>query len=126
MKSKFAVSMLVALVLVLSVTGMVMAAGPDPNYGDGAQAGYAGQGAALYGTFVDADGDQVCDNFALRTPAQDGNGNRWNAGQGPGMGNGTPGANFVDENGDGICDVCLSDGTHLQDGLGLQARSGGR
>ena len=126
MKRRFAVGTLLALVLVLGITVVAMAAGPGPNTGNVAAAGMAGQGAALHGTFVDGDGDGVCDNYAIRTPAQDGSGNRWGRGQGQHAGMGTPGANFVDEDGDGVCDNCLGDGTQPQDGTGQQMGRSGR
>ena len=122
MKRRFAVGTLLALVLVLGITVAAMAAGPGSNSGNTAGAGMAGQGAALHGTFVDADGDGVCDDYANRTPAQDGTGNRWNRGQGQQAG----GANFIDEDGDGVCDNCLGDGTQPRDGTGQQMGRGGR
>ena len=119
MKTKFAVGLLVAIVLVLGISAAAMAAGPGPNYSDGV-AGYAGQGAGLSDTYVDADGNGICDNFEVRVPAQDGRGAP------AGIGYGTPGANFVDADGDGVCDNCLNGGTQPQDGTGLQVRQGGR
>ncbi len=98
-----------ALVLVLGVTVMAMAAGPGPNAFDGAQAGMAGQGAAIHGDFVNIDGDEVCENYATREPAEDGTGNRWGGGQGQQAATGMMSANFVNEDGDGVCDTCLED-----------------
>ena len=126
MKRKFAIGTMLALVLVLGVTVMAMAAGPGPNAIDGAQAGMAGQGAAIHGDFVDVDGDEVCDNYATREPAEDGTGNRWGGGQGQQAGMGTQGSSFVDENGDGVCDNCPEDGSHPQNGTGQQTHRGGR
>jgi hypothetical protein len=120
MKRRFAIGLLVALVLVVGISAMAMAAGPGPAYGNGGAAGYAGQGALISESFVDADGDGVCDNYVDRVPLQDGTGNQW------GAGTGTPGANFVDANGDGLCDNCLNGGTQPQDGTGMQMRQGGR
>ena len=127
MKRRFAIGTLLALVLVLGITVAAMAAGPGPKTGDGAQAGYAGQGAAIHGTFVDENPkDGECDNYATREPAEDGTGNRWGSGQGQQAGMGTPGANFVDADGDGECDNCQGDGTHPQNGAGQQTHRGGR
>jgi hypothetical protein len=85
---------------------MVVAAGPGPAYGNRDTAGYAGRDAVVSESFVDADGNGICDNYEVRVSLQDGTG--------------TPGANFVDADGDGVCDNCLNDGTHPQDGTGLQ------
>ena len=62
MKRSFTFSTLLALALLLGITVTAMAAGPGPNAGNAAVPGTAGQGAALNGTFVDADGDGECDN----------------------------------------------------------------
>lgn len=104
MKHKFAIGTILALVLVLGMTVALMAAGPGPDQGHGAQAGYAGQGAALHGEFLDLDGDEVCDNYATRESAQNSTGNRWGYGQGRQAGNRGAGPNFVDQDGDGVCD----------------------
>ncbi|HNS67386.1 MAG: hypothetical protein KBI09_01755 [Mesotoga sp.] len=65
--------------------------------------------------FVDENGDGICDSYALRPQPQDGTGKRWAAGRINGgfkgnrvanRGTGLAGQeNFVDENGDGICDL---------------------
>ena len=126
MKRKFAIGTVLALVLVLGVTVTAMAAGPGPNYGDDVQAGYAGQGAAIHDSFVDGDLDGECDNYVLRTQFQDGTGNHWSGIQSQQVGQGTPGANFVDDDGDGVCESCLGDGTQFQDGASQQMRRSGR
>lgn len=132
MKRRFALGTLMALVFVLGVTVAAMAAGPGPN---GAGTGNAGQGAAIHGTFVDENGDGVCDTYLDRTPAQDGTGNRWGGQSAAGQqgigrqavrgGQGAAGANFVDADGDGVCDNCLNGGVPALDGTGSQMRRGG-
>jgi hypothetical protein len=139
MKRKFALGTVMALVFVLGVTVAAMAAGPGPN-GAGAGVGNAGQGAAIHGTFVDENGDGVCDTYLDRTPAQDGTGSQWGgqgaAGQqgigrqgvgrqGAMGGQGAAGTNFVDADGDGVCDNCLNGGVPAQDGTGSPMRRGG-
>ena len=118
MKRRLTFSTLLALVLVLGVTVTAMAAGPGPNAVDIATPGTAGQGAALYGEFVDEDGDDACDNYIARTPAENGTGNRWSATQT------TPGGNFIDEDGDGVCDICGETVPQFQNNLGQQMRRG--
>lgn len=139
MKRKFALGTVMALVFVLGVAMAAMAAGPGPN-GTAAGAGSAGQGAAIHGTFVDENGDGVCDTYLDRTPAQDGTGYRWGGQDAAGQqssgrqgvgrqaargGQGAAGANFVDADGDGVCDDCLGDGVPALDGTGSQMRRGG-
>lgn len=120
MKRSFAFGTLLALVLILSITATAMAAGPGPNSAAIAQPGTAGQGAALYGTFVDVDGNGICDTYETREPALDGSGNQWGGGQA------TPGANFVDNDGDGVCDNCDGTGIPVQDGSGRDQAPRGR
>jgi hypothetical protein len=62
----------------------------------------------------------IISTIEVQVPMQDGTGSRWDAGAR------TPGANFVDADGDGVCDNCLNGGTHPQDGTGLQMGRGGR
>lgn len=49
-----------------------MAAGPGPHNPDAG----TGIGAGIHGTFVDADGDGVCDTYADRVPALDSTGSQ--------------------------------------------------
>ena len=119
MKRNFAFGTLLALILVLSISASAMAAGPGPNAAALAEPG-TGQGAALYGVFVDADGNGICDSYETRIPLLDGSGNQWGGGQA------TPGANFVDADGDGVCDNCAGDGVPALDGSGRQQAPRGR
>lgn len=66
-------------------------------------------------SFVDADGDGVCDNYSATsgTRPQDGTGRQ--------NGNGNQsGSRFVDADGDGVCDNCTMNGACPQDGTGRQ------
>ncbi len=110
MKRKLVISTLLALVLMVGLTVAAMAAGPGSNARsmNSPTVGYAGQGIAIHGTFVDQNVDGTCDNYAVRTPAQDGTGMQWGAGNQAGSGAGY-----------GV-------GTQPQDGTGLQVRRGGR
>ena len=121
MTRKFAIGMMLALMMVLSVSVTAMAAGPGPNSAAPAAGGVAGQAAAPYGTFVDEDGDGACDSFIDRVPAMDGAGSQW--GVGGQADTVSPGVNWVDEDGDNVCDQC---GSSPQDGTGNQYRKGGR
>lgn len=62
-------------------------------------------------SFIDEDGDGVCDTC----------GNVPGTGMGNQHGNGTMGSNFVDEDGDGVCDIC---GSVPGTGMGSQSGSG--
>ncbi len=132
MKRKLSISTLLALVLVLVLSMTAMAAGPGPN-ADNANQG-SGYGNGMNGSYVDADGDNVCDNYASRLQPQDGTGSRWGAMQGrqagqhfngrqmPMGGNG----NFIDEDGDGVCDLGPEGCPNFQDGTQQMRRGGQR
>lgn len=122
MSRKLSISFLMALLLVMAISVAAMAAGPGPQNPDAG----TGIGAGIYGEFVDADGDGVCDTFADRIPAQDGTGSQWGAQNGGQYAQQGTGVNFVDEDGDGVCDNCLNGGVPTQDGTGSQMRRGGR
>ena len=126
MKRRFVLGTLLALVLVIGFAVAAMAADPGPNYGNGPQMDRTGEGAAQHGDFVDADADGACDNFALRTPAQDGDGNQWGRGQARHGARGVQNANFVDEDGDGLCDNCLDNGLGAHNGQGNRMQQGRR
>lgn len=55
-------------------------------------------------SFVDANGDGICDNYQTGTRRGRVGTARGGYGPGDGTGNRGVGANFVDANGDGICD----------------------
>ncbi len=123
MTRKLSISFVLALMFVMAISVAAMAAGPGPQNPDAG----TGLGAGIHGTFVDENGDGVCDSFVDRVPAQDGTGSKWGAqrgGQYAQQGSGTPGANFVDADGDGVCDNCLNGGVPAQDGTGRMMRQG--
>ncbi|MEZ4636297.1 MAG: hypothetical protein R2873_03410 [Caldilineaceae bacterium] len=123
MSRKLSISFLLALMLVMAISVAAMAAGPGPQNPDAG----TGIGAGVNGTFVDENGDGVCDSFVDRVPAQDGTGSKWGAqrgGQYAQQGKGTSGANFIDEDGDGVCDNCLNGGVPAEDGTGSMMRRG--
>jgi len=118
--SIFSLAMVLALSLTALIAGVALAQGPDGDRdgvrdldgpGQGLGRGHAygfvdENGDGVNDHFVDADGDGQCDNAGVRLGfgrnAQDAQ-----RGQGAGMGrhgSGMRGANFVDENGDGVCD----------------------
>jgi hypothetical protein len=91
-------------------------AGPGQGLGNGHAYGFVDEnGDGVNDRFVDADGDGQCDNVGQHLgygraagDAPRGHaarmGGRGQAGQMAGRGYGMRGANFVDENGNGICD----------------------
>jgi len=113
------------------------------QFGKGRGNGYQNQDQTCE-EFVDEDGDGVCDNCDGEGLApQDGTGNQYGrnedrAVRGRGTGNQGKGAycdEFVDEDGDGVCDNCDGEGLAPQDGTGNQygkntsgsfSRQGGR
>ena len=123
------VPVIAALALVLVLGTVAYAADAPATYG-------AGQCA----TFVDADGDGVCDNLGQNVPPRDGTGSQYGtggsqygAGQGQAaVGTGVGGCgSFVDANGDGVCDnlgqnVPPRDGTGSQNGTTTTQRGGRR
>ncbi len=132
MKRTLSISTILALVLVLALSVTAMAAGPGTNAAN-ANPGN-GYGDGVYGDFVDVDSDGVCDNYRSALQSQDGTGNRWGSldsgqagqrfnGQQAPMGGGN--GNFIDENGDGICDLGPEGCPNMQDGS-QQMRRGGR
>jgi hypothetical protein len=106
MKRNFVIATLVALMLVAGLVATVSAQTAQPT---------TPAGACANGNFVDENKDGVCDN-APRDGSGMQNGQGMNRGrgqgqgmQGSGMQNGQgqgmgQGANFVDENKDGVCD----------------------
>src|SRR6056297_1432327 len=103
------------------------------QFGKGRGNGYQNQ-VQNCDEFVDEDGDGVCDNCEGEGLApQDGTGNQYGRNgtdgtvQGRGNGNQAKGANcdeFVDEDGDGVCDNCEGEGLTPQDGTGNQYGKG--
>jgi hypothetical protein len=91
----------VVAVVALTLTGAVLAQGPqgsERHMGFGRGAGFVdADGDGVCDRFVDEDGDGVCDRFV----DEDGDGicDLHGSGQGYGRGYG-----FVDEDGDGVCD----------------------
>jgi hypothetical protein len=88
-RRKFAISLVMAMMLIMAISAVSLAAGPNnPDAGTG-----VGPGAELQGDWVDVDGDGICDNFVEREPAGDGTGNQYqfngkqflNQGQGQGQ-----------------------------------------
>lgn len=72
-RQKFAIGLVLAMMLVMALAATSLAAGPNnPDAGTG-----VGPGAALQGDWVDVDGDGICDNFVDREPAGDGTGNQY-------------------------------------------------
>ena len=82
-------------------------AGPGQGLGNGHAYGFVDEdGDGVNDRFVDADGDGECDNVGLGMGYGRG-AQGAQRGQGAGMargGYGMRGANFVDENGNGVCD----------------------
>ena len=72
-------------------------------------------GVGIYGEFVDANGNGVCDTYADHASTLDGTGSQWGAQNG---GQSAQQINFVDKDGDGVCDNCLNGGVPAQDGIG--------
>ena len=119
--SIFTLAMVLALSLTALIAGIALAQGPDGDRDGVRDLDGPGQGLGrghAYG-FVDENGDGVNDRFVPPTRGfvdADGDGQCDNAGlglglgrnaQGAGMGrqgSGMRGANFIDENGDGVCD----------------------
>jgi hypothetical protein len=84
-------------------------AGPGLGQGNGAAYGFVDEdGDGVNDRFVDADGDGECDNLGLNMGyGRGGQGAPRGEAVGQGMGQrgcGMQGANFVDENGNGVCD----------------------
>jgi hypothetical protein len=123
MTRKLSISFVMAILLVMAISVAAMAAGPGPNNPDAG----TGIGNGIHSTFVDENGDGVCDSFVDRVPAQDGTGKQWGAqrgGQYARQGGAAPKANFVDADGDGVCDNCVNGGVPAQDGTGRMMRQG--
>ncbi|MEZ4832218.1 MAG: hypothetical protein R2873_09490 [Caldilineaceae bacterium] len=120
MSRKLSISFLMALILVMAISVAAMAAGPGPQNPDAG----IGINGGLYGEFIDADGDGVCDSYVDRVPALDGTGSQWGAQAGGQAKQAGTGVNFVDADGDGVCDNCLNGGVPVLDGTGSQVRQG--
>jgi hypothetical protein len=109
--------------------GRSVAAEEQEQYGRGQGYGYQNQEQTC-DEFVDEDGDGVCDNCDGEGLApQDGSGNQYGRNgmdrsvRGRSTGNQGKGAycdEFVDEDGDGVCDNCDGEGLAPQDGSGNQ------
>jgi hypothetical protein len=118
--SVIGLAVVLAMSLTVVIAGAALAQGPDgtrdgvrdfagtgQGLGNGPAYGFVDEdGDGVNDRFVDADGDGECDNVGLAMGygrgAEDAP-----RGQGAGMagrGHGMRGANFVDENGNGICD----------------------
>ena len=113
--------------------GSSVATEEQEQYGKGNRYSYQ-ENSEVCDEFVDEDGDGVCDNCDGEGLApQDGTGNQYGrnrtdkAVRGRGNGNQEKGANcqeFVDEDGDGVCDNCDGEGLTPQDGTGNQYGKG--
>jgi hypothetical protein len=80
-------------------------AGPGQGLGNGPAYGFVdADGDGVNDRFVDADGDGVCDNVGLGYGQAGADAPRGQAAGTMERGYGTQGANFIDENGNGICD----------------------
>ncbi|RME58570.1 MAG: hypothetical protein D6790_11765 [Caldilineae bacterium] len=128
MTRKLSLSLIVGLVLVFALAVGAQAQGPGPV--DAPPGPGYGTGQCL-GAFVDADGDGVCDNWVDADgdgindlAPRDGTGNRYGfARRGGGwraFSNGQPQGtlmrNFVDADGDGVCDNWVdADGDGIND-----------
>jgi hypothetical protein len=120
MTRRLSISFVMAILLVMAISVAAMAAGLGPKNPDAG----TGIGDGIHGTFVDENGDGVCDSFVDRAPAQDGTGKQWGARGARGQQRSVAGANFVDADGDGVCDNCPNGGVPAQDGAGRQMRQG--
>jgi hypothetical protein len=118
--SMIGLAVVVALSLTAVIAGAAFAQGPDgardgvrdfagpgQGLGNGHAYGFVDEnGDGVNDRYVDADGDGECDNVGLGMAYGRG-ADGAPRGQGAGMarhGNGLSGANFVDENGNGVCD----------------------
>jgi hypothetical protein len=118
--SVIGLAVVLALSLTVVIAGAAFAQGPDgtrdgvrdfdgPGQGQGLGNAYGfvdDDGDGVNDRFVDADGDGECDNVGQALGYGRGAGDV-SRGQGRGMagrGQGMRGANFVDEDGNGICD----------------------
>ncbi len=97
-----------AMVATLTTNGAAAQGGNPPAgaYGRGQMSHQAGQPQS---TFVDENGDGICDNLPT-------GGQAMQRGQRGGMGSGLAQGAFVDENGDGICDNLPTGGQPVQRG----------
>jgi len=118
--SVIGLAVVLGLSLTVVIAGAAFAQGPDGTRdgvrdlagpGQGLDHGHAygfvdEDGDGVNDRFVDADGDGECDNVGLAMGYGRG-AEETPRGQGRGMaghGNGLRGANFIDENGNGVCD----------------------
>jgi hypothetical protein len=113
--SAIGLAVVLALSLTVVIAGAAFAQGPDgvrdgvrdlAGLGNGHAYGFVDEnGDGVNDRFVDADGDGECDNVGLALGYGRGAEDAPRRGAGMGQGGyGMRGANFADENGNGICD----------------------